>query len=126
LKLISAIATSTVLTFGAQAAEAATYDTGGQLYGYIIDYMKIKRSGRPYPLKYCASACTLYLTLPNACLLPGAKFGFHSASTSIGTTWILGIYPDWVHSWLRSNGGLTHIMKWMPYSYAVKHMRKCK
>ena len=36
-------------------------------------------SGKPVEIRgYCRSACTIYITLPNACLGPGARVGFHA------------------------------------------------
>jgi hypothetical protein len=105
--------------------EAAAFDLGGNIVPYVMKYGELQRSGKPYPIRVCASACTLFLTLRGACLLPGAKLGFHAASRPEVTAWIMGIYPAWVRGWIARNGGLTKRVKWMPYGYAVKHMRKC-
>ena len=39
----------------------------------------MESSGRPVEIRgYCWSACTLYLTMANACLGPKATVGFHA------------------------------------------------
>lgn len=40
---------------------------------------QMAQSGRPVEIRgYCWSACTMFLTMPNACLAPDARVGFHA------------------------------------------------
>lgn len=53
-------------------------DDGGNVTGYVARRNQLAASGRPVRFEgYCASACTLLITLPNACLAPDATVGFH-------------------------------------------------
>lgn len=52
---------------------------GGNVMEAIKYRNQLARSGRPVEVRgYCRSACTIYITLPNACLGAGAKVGFHA------------------------------------------------
>ena len=52
---------------------------GGNVMQAISRRDKLAASGRPVEVRgYCRSACTIYITLPNACLGPGATVGFHA------------------------------------------------
>lgn len=54
-------------------------DRGGNVMAAIQRRNELARSGRPVEVRgYCGSACTLYITLPNACLGPRATVGFHA------------------------------------------------
>lgn len=54
-------------------------DRGGNVIAAIQRRNELARSGRPVEVRgYCGSACTLYITLPNACLGPRATVGFHA------------------------------------------------
>ena len=40
---------------------------------------KLAASGRPVEIRgYCGSACTILITMPNACLAPDGTVGFHA------------------------------------------------
>lgn len=59
-------------------------DGGGQLISAEADRAKLKSWGGEVQLRgYCASACVIFTTLPNACLGPNARIGFHSANLSV-------------------------------------------
>lgn len=52
---------------------------GGNVLRAISRRDQLAASGRPVEVRgYCRSACTIYITLPNACLGPGATVGFHA------------------------------------------------
>lgn len=55
-------------------------DTGGNVLAYLAERERLRRWGGPVQISgLCASACTAFITLPNACLAPNAKIGFHSS-----------------------------------------------
>ena len=106
--------------------------------GYIIEYAlrkalinrsgsKVRFSGR------CASACTMFLGLPQhkMCIAPGASFHFHMPRAgSVGAThqakrFLYRNYPGWVRSWIASRGGLSSTLIKMDHSYASKFIRAC-
>lgn len=60
-------------------------DGGGQLISAETDRAVLKLWGGPVRIEgYCNSACLMFTTLPNACLAPGLKLGFHGANVNVG------------------------------------------
>lgn len=54
-------------------------DKGGNVMAAVQRRAELEASGRPVEIRgYCRSACTLYLTMRNACLGPNAIVGFHA------------------------------------------------
>lgn len=52
---------------------------GGNVLRMIQRRNQLAASGRPVEIRgYCGSACTMLITLPNACLGPMATVGFHA------------------------------------------------
>lgn len=52
---------------------------GGNVMAAVQRRNQLERWGGPVEVRgYCGSACTLYITLPNACLGPRATVGFHA------------------------------------------------
>ncbi len=110
------------------------YDDGG---GYVLEYAKaintiIDIGYNVRIMGECASACTLFLSVPNdrLCIGPNARFAFHSAwgSTSLGNQlanrYMLARYPMWVNNWLGFR--LTRELRYMPHQEAAKWIKPCK
>lgn len=56
-------------------------DRGGWIGQRSKEIRALRASGQPVELRgTCLSACTMYLSLPNACIAPTATFGFHGPS----------------------------------------------
>ena len=54
-------------------------DRGGNVMDMVQTRSRLENSGKPVWIRgYCRSACTIYITLPNACLGPKATVGFHA------------------------------------------------
>lgn len=52
---------------------------GGNVVQMIVRRNELEASGRPVRISgKCNSACTMLITLPNACLAPDASVGFHA------------------------------------------------
>ena len=52
---------------------------GGNVVRMIQQRNRLASSGRPVEIRgYCGSACTMLITMPNACLGPMATVGFHA------------------------------------------------
>lgn len=52
---------------------------GGNVVQMIARRNELEASGRPVRISgLCNSACTMLITLPNACLAPDASVGFHA------------------------------------------------
>ncbi len=88
---------------------------GGNVLEAIQYRNKLANSGRRVEVRgYCRSACTIYITLPNACLGPRATVGFHAPripGTAIippivdelmGSYYRGGILRMWNSTWKRS------------------------
>lgn len=60
-------------------------DGGGQLISAEADRLRLLAWGGRVEIRdYCASACVIFTTLPNACIGSGARIGFHGANLNIG------------------------------------------
>lgn len=90
-------------------------DHGGNVAANILRREQLANSGREVQLRgFCDSACTMFTTLPNACLAPDATFGFHAPSIGdsnipapmvgdlIGQFYRNGIARNWQQSWGNS------------------------
>ncbi|WP_442771714.1 hypothetical protein [Paenirhodobacter enshiensis] len=90
-------------------------DHGGNVAANILRREQLANSGREVQLRgFCDSACTMFTTLPNACLAPDATFGFHAPSIGgsstpapmvgdlIGQFYRNGIARKWQQSWGNS------------------------
>ncbi|MGR3485111.1 MAG: hypothetical protein ACU0BF_07180 [Paracoccaceae bacterium] len=55
-------------------------DTGGNPAEYELMWLRLAATGKPVRLGECNSACTMFLSLPDVCLLPGRRFGFHASN----------------------------------------------
>lgn len=90
-------------------------DKGGNVLDMVQRRNELARSGKTVRIRgYCRSACTMLITMPNACLGPWAKIGFHApriAGTTIippfvdqimGNYYRNGIRKRWFAGWNRS------------------------
>jgi hypothetical protein len=60
-------------------------DGGGQIISAEADRARLLAWGGQVEIRdYCASACVIFTTLPNACLGPASKVGFHSSNVNVG------------------------------------------
>ncbi|SNT68664.1 hypothetical protein SAMN05444959_101223 [Paracoccus seriniphilus] len=122
--LLSVIA-MLVLTLAASAANAEIRahgpyidiinDKGGNVMAMAQRRGQLARSGKQVRIRgYCRSACTMLVTLPNACIGPKARIGFHAPrlpNTNIippmvdqimGNFYRNGIRERWFGGWNRS------------------------
>lgn len=77
-----------VLLLVAASAQAETVvirnDYGGNVLEYQARRRELAEADRVEIRGRCDSACTIFLTLPNACVGPGATLGFHGARPKTG------------------------------------------
>lgn len=87
------------LLAGAAFAETVVIrdDGGGNINIYRARRAELAQADRVRIEGKCLSACVIFTTLPNACVTPGARIGFH------GTTPKSGIYG--VDLWLDMRMG---------------------
>ena len=122
----SAVLACNIAAVAPAAAKTIANDRGGQIIDYAIivsETKTVRFTGN------CDSACTLYLAVPDKCVMPGASFGFHLpyGSTKLETAkaYLWRSYPNWVVAWITANGGLTAEIKRMPYSVIRNHLPNC-
>ncbi|MFN4143947.1 hypothetical protein [Aestuariivirga sp.] len=109
-------------------------DRGGVVITYALKVLKAKENERFVRVSgSCASACTLYLSMPKEriCITRNASFKFHlpygasRKGNQVAAQYLMRNYPGWVRSWISSNGGLSPNLKTMPYSYASRFLATC-
>lgn len=78
-------------------------NSGGNILQMVQSRNELARSGKRVRIRgYCRSACTMLITLPNACLGPYAKVGFHAPR--IPNTRIIPPYVDQIMGNFYRNG----------------------
>jgi hypothetical protein len=62
----------------AQDVVVIRYNEGGDMIDFINERSRMQGSGKTYRIDgFCASACAMFLSLPNVCVTPRSKLGFH-------------------------------------------------
>lgn len=84
----------------------------------------------------CASACTLFLDLPNACVYANTRLGFHMpfyfwngvmrAYTYADAESFLELYPEPIRKWIKSKGGLKPDIMWLTGDEMLKIVPRCE
>lgn len=60
------------------------YHEGGDTDTHLRQYNDLLANGTAVRIEgFCASSCTFFISLPNACVAPNATLFFHGASTNI-------------------------------------------
>ncbi|MBU2994208.1 hypothetical protein Q4555_07475 [Octadecabacter sp. 1_MG-2023] len=83
-------------------------DIGGNLLQYRVFRAELAETCDVVKLGECNSACTILMTLPNACLLRGRRFGFHASTLNgagneaLGAHYRAGILQRFNEDWSRS------------------------
>ncbi|MRX51983.1 hypothetical protein GI374_16485 [Paracoccus sp. S-4012] len=107
-------------TQGRQSAVIAD-DRGGNVMAMIQRRNQLERWGGPVEIRdYCGSACTLLITLPNACLAPDATVGFHAPRLP-GTT-IIPPYVDAIMGYYYRGGVLTRWNREWKHSLEIQRI----
>lgn len=112
-------------------------DKGGNVLEMVQQRERLARSGKRVRIRgYCRSACTMLITMPNACLGPHARIGFHAPripNTSIippyvdqimGSYYRNGIRQRWFGGWNRSLD--MNVISAREYVRLDPHTRICK
>lgn len=83
-------------------------DGGGQIISAEADRADFLRWGGEIQIRgYCASACVIFTTLPNACIGRGIRIGFHGASVNVGP-----IGSQQMASYLRGAAKRKYLAEW--------------
>ncbi len=82
---------------------AVSNDKGGNVLDMVKTRNRLENSGKEVRIRgYCRSACTMLITMRNACLAPTATVGFHAPRIP-GTT-IIPPYVDQLMAQYYRNG----------------------
>jgi len=88
-----------------EAADSRPYAMGGQTRKFAVDVARYRQSGELFRITgHCQSACTMFLSLPNACVEPSARLLFHAGKTPEGTQNMLNSYNAKLRSYVLANG----------------------
>ena len=96
------------LSAGAEIIVRKTYiavsnDKGGNVLEMVKTRNRLENSGKEVRIRgYCRSACTMLITMRNACLAPNATVGFHAPR--IPNTTIIPPYVDQIMANYYRNG----------------------
>lgn len=91
---------------------------GGNIAAHAHNRRQLANWGGPVEIRgRCASSCVIYTTLPNACIGPKARFGFHTPKGGITSVaveqvaWYLrgDLREAWRRRWSRSKA-----LIWVP------------
>ena len=137
MRIRSAITTLAALFFIAITSQAWSKtitiedDPGGSIFAYHMQTLRMEGFGTVIRFNgHCNSACTIYLSRAK-CVTPVARFGFHlpidveGEDRRLATEFLLDNYPAWVRDWIDTAGGLEDEPKYMPASYAARHIGWC-
>lgn len=70
------------LAYAAFGTVTIRSDLGGSIPARVAEVASLRASGEPVRITgACASACTMYLGLPNACVTKRARLAFHGPQT---------------------------------------------
>lgn len=70
------------VAYAAFATVTVRNDVGGSIPARVAEIEALRASGEPVRIiDACASACTMYLTLPNTCVMRHARLLFHGPQT---------------------------------------------
>lgn len=90
-------------------ADVIYYNGGGVLDTFAVDAdRRTEQHDPPAIAGVCMSACTMYLSVPGACVGPHASLWFHAPTPDEpdNRTKMLARYPFSVRNWLDQQGGL--------------------
>ena len=83
-------------------------DGGGQLISAEADRARLVAWGGLVEIRgYCASACVIFTTMPNACVGPKARIGFHGSNVNLGP-----IGNQQMAKYLRGEAKQTYLDDW--------------
>lgn len=103
----------------APGVKVIQYDMGGDVEQRIREVARLRVLGTTVRIEgICVSACTLYLGLPNSCVMTNATLGFHGPRTGIPgiplpredfervSSTMASYYPGQIRTWFMSRARL--------------------
>lgn len=79
LNLVLAVVAASTLSSGAFGYAIDVWSPGGDIYQFAQQRESMIENGVTPRLHNCASACTMFLSVPGACVYPWSRIGFHQA-----------------------------------------------
>lgn len=97
-------------------------NTGGNVQAFIATRLQLADSDKTVVISgACNSACTIFYSLSNACLAPGAVLGFHGAhgagplnvvaTTQMGLFYRAGIKSNYFDDWKNYTSPLKYVTR---------------
>ena len=104
---VSLVLAAGCVALPAIAATSTPYSKGGRTRDFAVDVQKYRQSGELFRIRgHCQSACTMFLSLPNACVEPSARLLFHAAKTPQGTSDMINSYNGKLRAYLSARGAM--------------------
>jgi hypothetical protein len=125
-----------VLMFAMLSASVAAAETidvsdshGGSVAAYSQHWKELAARGvKVRIVGACQSACTVllgYIPRDHICVMPAARFGFHTAHRPDMTAVLWHAYASDIQGWINARGGLTPDFKWMGAPDTYRYFHKC-
>jgi hypothetical protein len=95
---------------------------GGNMLAFMDTRKDFARSGKTIVISgFCASACTIFSTLPNACMAAGSELWFHGGTGPVGA-----IGTAEMASFYRAGIKEAYLADWKNYSEPLKHVTRAE
>ena len=97
-------------------------DGGGQIISAEADRARLLAWGGQVRIReYCASSCVIFTTLPNACIGPSARIGFHGSNVNVGP-----IGNQQMAKYLRGEVKARYLAEWQHIPQTGMHWVKAR
>jgi hypothetical protein len=103
---VAGLAAMALLWFAAPALAATSepYAYGGSAKTFEQHVARFRQSGEQFRIRgHCQSACTMFLSLPNVCIEPGAELLFHAGKHGFATAMMINSYNSRLRKYLREH-----------------------
>jgi hypothetical protein len=88
----------------ALAQTSTPYAMGGRTREFAVDVARYRASGEPFRITgHCQSACTMFLSLRNTCIEPGARLLFHAGARPEATQRMMSSYNGRLRAYLTQH-----------------------
>ncbi|PSO15545.1 hypothetical protein [Bradyrhizobium sp. MOS003] len=95
---------ATCISSSAFAGTSAGWGQGGKLEPYEAMIAQANSSGELFRIQgVCKSACTMFLSIRNVCVEPGAKLMFHAGVSPAVTARMAATYNGALRSYVEGN-----------------------
>jgi hypothetical protein len=109
------------ISSSALADSSAGWGHGGKLEPYEAKIAAANSSGELFRIQgVCKSACTMFLSIRNVCVEPGAQLMFHSGTTPAVTARMAATYNGALRSYVEGNHMMdTRTLRGIPGSVII-------